>query len=348
MKFKKRNLFLLIWRIKKMRYFGFAKETTYGTAVTTAEMYLNCGKCTLDTPDSPTLDVPSFEETPSAIKAGLYSPSGDVELALDIHSILPILYFTFGQYQFTEGGTGEPNIHEIWAGGCHRLPSFTAMVGKGDCGNSNEEFEHQFLGCVISKLSLSLSNGLATCTASIQAQKDKPATIQTDVDLEEICPIAFHEAETTLDNEDITADTTSFTFDFDNGVKAEDGQVFGSMFPVSLSSNGKTPTVSTELVYHGKKYTAKFWGSNTGPTKTTSYFDYHIEFTDEDGNILQLYFPKCALKKVSQPIEGTDKIKHSLSLAVLKGEVTLNDDETKVRTSCLATITSDASAYISA
>ena len=53
-----------------------------------------------------------------------------------------ILYFTFGQYQFTEGGTGEPNIHEIWAGGCHRLPSFTAMVGKGDCGNSNEEFQH--------------------------------------------------------------------------------------------------------------------------------------------------------------------------------------------------------------
>ena len=331
-----------------MRYFGFAKESTYGTAVTTAEMYLNCGKCTLDAPTDPTLEVPSFEETPSAIKKGLYSPSGDVELALDIHSIVPFLYFAFGQYKFTEGDTGEPNIHEIWAAGCHKLPSFTAMVGKGDCGNSNEEFEHQFMGCVISKLSFSLSNGLATCVASIQAQRDAAAAIKTNVDLEEICPIAFHEAETTLDNEDITADTTSFNFDFDNNVKAEDGQVFGMMFPNELFSNGKTPTVSTELKYRGKKYLAKFWGSLTGPTKSTTYFDYHIEFTDVDGNILQLYFPRCAFKSTPTPIEGTDAIKTNVSLDVLKGEVTLNDDTTKVRTSCLATITSDADAYISA
>lgn len=269
-------------------------------------------------------------------------------MALDIHSILPILYFTFGQYKYTAGGTGEQNIHEIWAGGCHVLPSFTAMVGKGDCGNSNEEFEHQFLGCVISKLKLSLSNGLATAVATIQAQKDAPASIKTSVDLEEICPIAFHEAETTLDDTDITADTTSFTFDFDNGVKPEDGQAFGSMFPYKLYSNGKTPSVSTELKYHGKTYLAKFWGSNSGPTAQNDYFDYHIDFEDVEGNKLQLYFPRCAFKKVSQPIEGTDAIKHDVSLVILKGEVTLNDDETKVRTSCLATITSDAEAYISA
>jgi len=331
-----------------MRYFGFAKESSYGTPNTTAEMYVNAGKCTLDAPDSPTLDVPSFEETPTDIKAGLYSPSGDVELALDIHSILPILYFTFGQYNFTEGGTGEPNIHEIWAGGCRTLPSFTAMVGKGDCGNSNDEFEHQFYGCVISKLSFALSNGLATATASIQAQRDAPANIKTSVDLEELCPIAFHEAETTLDDEDITADTTSFTFDFDNGVKPEDGQAFGCMFPYKLFSGGKSPQLTTELFYHGKKYLAKFWGSVTGPTKQTGYFDYHIDFEDTEGNKLQLYFPKCAFQKVAQPIEGTDAIKHSVTLAVLKGEVTLNDDTTKVRTSCLATITSDAEEYISA
>lgn len=330
------------------RYFGFAKESTYGTPNTTAEMYLNAGKCTLDAPDDPTIEVPSFEETPSDVKAGLYSPSGDVELALDIHSIMPILYFAFGQYKFTEGATSsDPNIHEIWAAGCHKLPSFTAMVGKGDCGNTDEEFEHQFYGCVISKLSFALSNGLATCTASIQAQRDAPGVIQT-VDLEEICPIAFHEAETTLDNEDITADTTSFNFDFDNNVKPEDGQVFGSMFPDSLTSNGKSPSVTTELKYRGKKYLVKFWGGQNGPTKQSSYFDYHIDFTDVDGNTLQLYFPRCRFKSTPTPIEGTDAIKTNVSLAILKGEVTLNDDETKIRTSCLATITSKDGAYISA
>ena len=135
------------------RYFAFAKESSYGTPNTTAEMYLNAGKCTLDAPKDPTIEVPSFEETPSDLIKGLYSPSGDVELALDIHSILPILYFTFGQYKFTAGESDDPNIHEIWAAGCHKLPSFTSMVGKGDCGNTDEEFEHQFYGCVISKLS---------------------------------------------------------------------------------------------------------------------------------------------------------------------------------------------------
>lgn len=330
------------------RYFAFAKESSYGTPNTTAEMYLNAGKCTLDAPKDPTIEVPSFEETPSDLIKGLYSPSGDVELALDIHSILPILYFTFGQYKFTAGETNEPNIHEIWAAGCHKLPSFTSMVGKGDCGNTDEEFEHQFYGCVISKLSFELSNGLASCTASIQAQRDAPDDIKTNVDLEEICPIAFHQAETTLDNEDITADTTSFKFDFDNGVKPEDGQVFGNIYPNELISNGKVSTLSTELKYRGKKYLVKFWGGPNGPTKNIGYFDYHIDFTDMEGNTLQLYYPKCAFAETPTPIEGTDAIKTNVSLKVLKGEVTLNDDTTKVRTSCLATITSKDGAYISA
>lgn len=328
-----------------MRYFGFAKETTYGTANTTAEMYLNAGKCTLDSPSDPTLEVPSFEETPSSVKAGLYSPSGDVELALDIHSILPILYFAFGQYKFTAGGTNEPNTHEIWAGGCRKLPSFTALVGKGDC--SGEGFEHQFMGCVISKLSFALSDGLATCTASIQAQKDAAATINNSASLEDICPIAFHEAETTLDDVDITANTTSFNFDFDNSVDAKNGQVFGTMFPNKLTSSGKTPTVKTTLLYNGKTYLAKFWGSQNGPTASTGYFSYHIDFEDVEGNELQLYFPRCTFKNVAQPIEGTDEIKHSIELTVLKGSVTLADDTTTVRTSCLATITSSDTAYIS-
>lgn len=326
------------------RYFGFAKETTYGTKNTTAEMYLNVGKCTLDPPDDPTIEVPTVEETPSEVKAGLYSPSGDVELALDIHSILPILYFTFGQYKYT-AGTGSTHTHEIWAGGCRKLPSFTALVGKGDC--DEEGFEHQFMGCVISKLSIALSDGLATATASIQAQKDAAETIQSDVDMEDICPIAFHEASTTLGSTDITADTKSFTFDFDNGVNASDGQAFGSMFPYKLRSSGKTPTVSTELLFAGKTYLVKFWGSQSGPTKNTTYSSYHVDFEDADGNTLQLFFPKVRIKKVTQPVEGSDEIQHGVDFAILKGEVTLDDDETTVRTSCLATIVSTDTAYVS-
>ena len=68
-----------------MRYFGYRPEQTYGTEDTNATIrYLNMGKCTLDAPKDPNLEVPSFEETPSRVKRGLYSPSGDLEVALDI------------------------------------------------------------------------------------------------------------------------------------------------------------------------------------------------------------------------------------------------------------------------
>ena len=81
-----------------MRYFGYRPEDTYGVEKTTSNpvRYLQMGKCTLDAPSDPNLEVPTFEETPSRIKRGLYSPSGDLEVALDINSICEFLYLCFG------------------------------------------------------------------------------------------------------------------------------------------------------------------------------------------------------------------------------------------------------------
>ena len=301
-----------------MRYFGYRPEQTFGTEDTSETIrYLNMGKCTLDTPKDPNLEVPSFEETPSRIKRGLYSPSGDLEVALDINSISEFLYFTLG----TETVVTENTKYLIYAGSSRILPSFTAYVGKDD-GNPND-FEHIFYGCVISKLSLSLSDGLATATISIQAQKDGKDDLkaESDITIAESYPIAFYEAETSLGSTDLTARTTSFEFEFDNGVDAKNGQAFGEMFPYKLTSSGKTPTIKTDVFYQGYDFLVKFWGSSSGPTCGTTYEAYKIEFTDEDDNELTLLFPKVALKTSSAPVEGTDEIKQSLEFNVLKTTV---------------------------
>lgn len=301
-----------------MRYFGYRPETTYGTENTSETVrYLNMGKCTLDTPKDPNLEVPTFEETPSRIKRGLYSPSGDLEVALDIYSISEFLYYALG----VETVVTANSKYLIYAGSSRKIPSFTAYIGKDD-GNPND-FEHIFYGCVISKINISLSDGLATATLSIQAQKDGKDTLKSEsaISIAESYPIAFYEAETYLGNNELTARTTSFEFEFDNGINATNGQAFGSMFPYKLTSSGKTPSIKTDVFYQGYDFLVKFWGASDGPTCSTEYDNYKIKFTDEEDNELTLLFPKVALKTSSAPVEGTDEIKQSLEFNVLKSTV---------------------------
>jgi len=303
-----------------MRYFGYRPESTYGTENTSATItYLQMGKCNLDTPKDPNLELPTIEETPSRIKRGLYSPSGDLEIALDINSISEFLYFALGSE--TEVTAGEKYL--IYASSSRKLPSFTAYIGKDD-GNPND-FEHVFYGCVISKLNIKLSDGLATATLSIQAQKDGKNTLKTEsqISIADSYPLAFYEAETTMGSTDMTARTTSFEFEIDNGIDAKNGQAFGSMFPYRLPVSGKTPTIKTDVFYDGYDMLVKFWGSSSGPTCGTTYEAYKIEFTDEEENVLTLLFPKTALATANAPVEGSDEIKQSLELKVLKGSCSI-------------------------
>lgn len=302
-----------------MRYFGYRPEQTPGVEDTNATIrYLNMGSCGLEPPTGANLEVPTFEETPNRTKRGLYSPSGDLEIALDVYSISEFLYYTLG---------GETVITAnkkflIYSTASKKLPTFTAYVGKDD-GNPND-YEYICYGCVISKLKINLSDGLATATLSIQAQRDSKDDLksESEITIPTSYPIAFYEAETFMGNTDLTARTNSFELEFDNGVKAENGQAFGSMHPYRLNSNGKTPTIKSNIAYEGYDMLVKFWGDSNGPVCNTEYDSYKIIFTDEEDNVLTLIFPKISLDGVSAPVEGTEEIKQSLELTVLKGTTT--------------------------
>lgn len=299
-----------------MRYFGYRPEQTPGVEDTNATIrYLNMGKCGLEPPKGANLDVPTFEETPNRTKRGLYSPSGDLEVALDVYSISEFLYYTLG----TENVITANRKYLIYASASKKLPTFTAYVGKDD-GNPND-YEYVCYGCVISKLKISLSDGLATATLSLVSMKDGKNELKEEsaINIPESYPIAFYEAQTYMGATEMSARTQSFELEFDNGVKAENGQAFGNMHPYKLNSNGKTPTIKSDIIYEGYDFLVKFWGSTDGPTCQTNYEAYKIVFTDEDDNVLTLLFPKTSLDSINAPVEGTDEIKQSLEMKVLKG-----------------------------
>ena len=314
------------------RYFGYRLEQTFGVEDTSAEIkYLEMGKCSLDAPKSPNLDIPTFEETESRIKRGLYSPEGELEIALDIPTLIDFFYICFGEKIVTD------NLIEMYPLASRQLKSSTFYVGKDD-GNVND-FEHVFYGSVISKLSIKLSDGIATATMSIACQKDGINDLKSEsqIDIADTYPIAFYEAETSMGSTDLTARTTSFEWEFNNNVNASSGQAFGSMFPYKLIASSKDSTVKSDVFYEGKDFLIKFWGSQLGPTCNTTYENYTINFEDELGNKLNLHFPKIAIDSAEAPIEGSDEIKQSLELKVLKGKTTLNDSS-NVRTSVLCTV----------
>lgn len=314
------------------RYFGYRPEATFGVENTSAEItYLEMGKCNLDVPKSPNLDIPTIEETESRIKRGLYAPEGDLEIALDIPTMINFLYMCFG----TQIVTG--NKYELYPLASRQVKSFTAYVGKDD-GNLND-YEHIFYGCAINKLTISLSDGIATATIGLVCKKDGKAALksESEIDIADTYPLAFYEAQTKMGNVDLTARTTSFEWEFNNNVAATSGQAFGNMHPYRLISSGKDSTVKSDVFYNGSDFLVKFWGSESGPTCNTTYENYRILFTDEVGNTLTLFFPKIAIDSAEAPIEGSDEIKQSLELKVLKGKTTLNDDS-HVRTSVLATV----------
>jgi len=319
------------------RYFGLRPETTYGIEDTSKTIkYLEVNKCTLQPPSGANLDIETIEETPTRTKRGFYSPSGDVEIALDIPTIIDFLYYTFG-VKVDSGTAAEGLMYEMYPNASKKLPSFTCYAGIDD-GNT-DDYEYVVYGCCVSKLVISLSDGIAIATITIQGQRDSKATLKTDseIDIDDTYPIAFYEAKTYIGDENTSSRSTSLEFSFDNKITATNGQAFDYMHPYRLPSSGKEPTVKTTVFYNGSDILTKYWGSEQGPTCNTTYETYKVIFEDEKDNKLTLFFPKFSFDNAPATLEGSEEIKQDLEFKVLKGKTALADD-TNIRTSVLATV----------
>ncbi len=220
------------------RYVGFQEEETFGTEANPPmafDLVDGMGSIALDVPDDPNIPIPTLGRFQRRHMPGFYSTAGAGDYTADVNTIGWFLKWLLGGYKFTAGTNGDPNKHEFYAMTGQDLKSFTARVGK-------DTFEHIFLGTVINKLGLSIENELLTGKIDFIGQKDKLGVLRETLNEpdEDIYPLAFYNHTIKLDTVDISPDTKSFSMDFDNGIKAEDGQGQGSRFAYDFrAGNGK-------------------------------------------------------------------------------------------------------------
>jgi len=320
------------------RYFSWGDETTYGELATDRIMYMDLGKCGIDAAQGAYIDLPTMDRTASRTKKGFYSPSGSSEYAMDLISLQYFLRYFGGNYNFTDNSsTGEFNLHEIYQTPNRKLPSFSAFVGK-------EKFEHQFSGCIIDKLGISVSDGLCNCNFDVLGRKDHrgPLKNESDIERHEGYPLAFYEVNTYKDTEDWSPKITNWAWEGSNSGAAIQGQ--GDMHPRKIRVNASAPTLKIDMEFEDESLLQEYWGGPDGPTPKTETFSLQSDFVDENGYSMNFKLHKCYLKNVPQTLEGSDAITQSLEMGLLADIVTLDDGVTKAKTPWIASILNETPA----
>lgn len=333
------------------RYFGFGEETARGTEQATTAYDLTDGVSNvgLDTPKDPNIEVPTLQRFQQRSIPGFYSPDGDVEVNMDINTIGWFLKWALGGYTFTEGATSEdPNTHEFYVTQDRSLPSFTSRIGK-------DTFEHTFLGCVINKLSMTVEKDLVSLKNSIIAVKDKKDTLRESSALNlinsDLFPLAFYNVNTTVDAVDVSADVTKWGLDFENGLKAEDGQGQGSRFAQALQVNdGKISLSITMKTSDASTLLAELWGSATGPVSDQcdpiTSFEVESVFDSGDFGSCTVNLPSCLYTEIPTDYKGGETIEPDIAVKPFSTDVLLADAATTVQTPILITLSNFEDEYV--
>lgn len=322
------------------RYWGIKEETTFGTEAPEPMTYdLTDGVASmgLDAPDDPNIPIPTLNRFQTKHMPGFYSPSGGAEYTVDINSIGWFLKWALGGYKFTAGTGQNPNKHEFWAQQGYTLKSFTSKVGK-------DTFEHKFLGCVINKLSINIENELLTIKLDMIAQKDKKDTLRNESALTlidpDLFPIAFYNADTKIDNVSVKEIVSGWSMEFDNGMKAEDGQGQGSRHPYLFrSGSGKISTSIKKNFDEGSSELEKFWADADGVSdKHHTPFAVKEEFSSGTFGNMNISMPRCYYTKVPTDLKGGDPRQPELGVMPEASIITLADTATEVLSPLLITL----------
>ena len=188
------------------------------------------------------------------------------------------------------------------------LPSFTARIGKG-------VFEHVFAGATIDRLRFSVDRGFLTCGASIQAQKDSYAAINSGGKTFPGTLYTSRHAATLISNFDESVSVESFELEIGNNVVAEAGIRFGSRFPREFPIEGLEISGSMTLAFQSLDEYERFWGASSGVQEAGgSTLRVEQQFRSGD-NWLKFVMASAYWTQVSTPVSGRGRITQSVQFA---------------------------------
>ena len=313
------------------RYVGILEEASFGVVddaaspLTAYDLTSGLTSVDLDAPKDPNIALPTVERFPTRHIPGYYSASGSIEYAIDVNTIGWFLKWGLGGYKYTVGAGQSPNVHEFWSGRAINPTTFTTRIGK-------DAFEHVMSGCAINKMSLGVDKDLATMKNDIIAQKDTKGTIRQPEDLNlidsDIYPLAFYNVGTTIDNHEVSSSVKKWTWDYDNGFKAEDGQGQGSRFPYFWLNRPGKITLAIQLFTNDvSDQLMEYWGDTTGPNadKPQTNFEVVTVFDSDAFGQMTVTFPSCYYTEVPSSYKGADPMEPTLAVALEAAEVTLTD-----------------------
>lgn len=316
--------------VNVLRYFGFGREATFGTAVD-ASAHVDIASTTLDSPNNPEIAVRgSMGRSTFRKRPGYYSPSGGVSYDFDIETIGFMLQMALKGYGFTADEPSEGiNLHEIYGTNDATLDFFTAHLGK-------DVFEHVFNSCVINQLTMKVDGGLAACDINVLTQKDAKAVLKStgDLLLPDAYPLAFQEVTASLNSSDVSAKCRSITLDINNSINADSGKTIGSMFPRRFKAGDRAVTANLVLEFLDTDMFTLFWGNATAPStggSTTAplTITYDASVASAAGHQMVAYIPTAWITALSTQPSGRDTILQTVNVrALMTRDVALNDAST--------------------
>jgi len=324
-----------------LRYAGFAEEPEFDPDTPgTPDQFVDIASASLDAPSDTQIEYEGgMERGPRIHRPGWYSPTGDIEYAMDIYTIGRVLRWALGGYNFTaDGGSGEGhNLHEYWGQAELLLPTFTSFLGK-------DVFEHIFTGCTIDTLTINVDDEYVETNLDIVAARDKRADIRqtTDLTMPDQYPLAFHEVTAFRggdgSDDEISAIVKSLELTVANNVDADSGRGLGRRFAYRLPSGEREITMSLDLWYENIEWLQSMWGGVDGPASGGSTeTDMYIKLNAGDDGELTLYLPRCVVTSAQQQPSGRDEVTQSVEIKAYVDDVERDDNET-VRTELFASL----------
>lgn len=325
------------------RGFGLCKEETYGSTVAIADIDLDwfqkMSEVNFELGDeAETDDGGSRSDVVSW--AGAAKPNGSTSATVDLQRITWYLLGFLDQYLHT-AGENDLHIHEFWGGEYHELPSF--------CGIAvYDALKIALFGLIEDGLKLEVSDSAmtvnvdwlyATETAEILGVNGKFIEPEELVDSQ--IPVRFYDVNVFLNGQKPGSVQTSLNFEGNNNHDQDGTLGLGSRFPQEKPQAAKRTiklSLATTLNRHSYRdiLNARYGVVNAvSPDKCRILkipLKLEIIQCENPNQKLIIEFPECTLK-AEFDLKGADRVEATLNLQTLgNGEVTLNDNTTKVKT----------------
>lgn len=274
------------------RYFGFAKESTYGTVGTTFN-YIDAASAEIDPSGDNVVAYEGASGLDYLFAAGNYEIGGSFEIPVDDVAIGYLFKWALGDV--TSTGTGSIT-HTFFPKTNAVMDSFSVKVGK-------DVAEHIFLGCAVEKMKLvAKTNEIVTCEFDIVGAKDTKGAIAS--------PSAysmgniFTGADVTMDIGGTNVAVENLTLELNMNPDIKGSIALGSRFAKKVYRGALEAALSFELAFNDTTELERFWGSATGPTNSVNGFAANINI----GSNLDIVIPSGVYTSLEQPLSGRDRI----------------------------------------